>query len=540
MEGSLSIPMYSLQDIPGRGKGLVANEKIPRGTRILCEEPIITEAEDQSTVELRKSIIEQFEALSESNRQAFLAMRNILPECIASELPLGIYRTNALPIEAGGIGGGIFLEASRLNHACDNNAQKHWNDNIKRHTVHALRDIEKGEEITIYYLGSDRSRKERQEALRAKFKFDCTCRLCSLPIAQSQESDRRFEEIARLERLIGAGGISAIVSTALRTLRYVDQMVTLYDEQGLGDAGLARAFFDATQIALSNGDLVRGSVFAEKVVFCWQIAHGSDSKEVIEYGSLAQDPSKHSLFRQLAGFSSKWKTALHEKPQGVGLQEYEDWLWKREKIIGLRNRIGFPPFFSLPSEYENDADSEHWCYLGEIVGSLELLRWELHLKDVDDMVTNLFFYTDGRGNEVASSLKIGHTMAVLDAKRRQFMDGQIGIRLENHKIIKIFPLSLHKLLTMNDEIQKFSTPNVDGTRNCHGCGRKANSLQKCGKCLSFWYCGKDCQMTGWNAKGHKSICKLLEDPDLRRLFFFDWDTHEGTLEFPLPEDDSEG
>jgi SET domain-containing protein len=44
---------------------------------------------------------------------------------------------------------GIFLDACRINHACDNNAQKSWNENIKRHTIHALRDIEKDEEITI-------------------------------------------------------------------------------------------------------------------------------------------------------------------------------------------------------------------------------------------------------------------------------------------------------------------------------------------------------------------------------------------------------
>jgi hypothetical protein len=53
----------------------------------------------------------------------------------AAEQYLGIIRTNALPIEADGSEGGIFLEVCRINHACDNNAQKNWNENIKRHTV---------------------------------------------------------------------------------------------------------------------------------------------------------------------------------------------------------------------------------------------------------------------------------------------------------------------------------------------------------------------------------------------------------------------
>jgi hypothetical protein len=35
-------PMYAFRDVPGKGKGLVAIEKISKGTRILSEEPTIT------------------------------------------------------------------------------------------------------------------------------------------------------------------------------------------------------------------------------------------------------------------------------------------------------------------------------------------------------------------------------------------------------------------------------------------------------------------------------------------------------------------
>lgn len=34
--------MYALRDILGKGKGLVAIEKISKGTRILSDDPIIT------------------------------------------------------------------------------------------------------------------------------------------------------------------------------------------------------------------------------------------------------------------------------------------------------------------------------------------------------------------------------------------------------------------------------------------------------------------------------------------------------------------
>jgi hypothetical protein len=110
------------------------------------------------------SIHKQVDALTPDQRQAFLSMYNIYADDPASRY-LGIIRTNALPFGDDVREGDIFLDACRINYACDNNAQKSWNNSIKRHTIYVLRDIKKGEEITIYYLGVLNSRKDRQEAL---------------------------------------------------------------------------------------------------------------------------------------------------------------------------------------------------------------------------------------------------------------------------------------------------------------------------------------------------------------------------------------
>ncbi|PMD60357.1 SET domain-containing protein [Hyaloscypha bicolor E] len=173
--------------MPGKGKGLVAIEKISKGTRILSEEAVVTVSESVGSERLRTSICKQVEALSENQRRDFLSIYNI-----------HLYR-NAAKDQ-----GAIFLEACRINHACDNNTQKNWNKKIKRHTVHALRDINKGKEITITYLAPLKNRKARQKALQEKFDFTCLCYLCSLPLEQSQESDRRLEEIYRLDGRIFA------------------------------------------------------------------------------------------------------------------------------------------------------------------------------------------------------------------------------------------------------------------------------------------------------------------------------------------------
>ena len=125
MQSTTGNPIYALRDVPGKGKGLVAIEKISKGTRILFEEPIITVPRNEPiSKKLRISICQQVDALSEYQQRAFLSMHNLHAYRNAAEQYLGIVRTNALLIETNGIGGGIFLEACRINYACDNNVQK--------------------------------------------------------------------------------------------------------------------------------------------------------------------------------------------------------------------------------------------------------------------------------------------------------------------------------------------------------------------------------------------------------------------------------
>jgi hypothetical protein len=446
-------PIYVISDVPGRGKGLVASEDIPKGTRILSEEPVITIPEGQWGIEsLKTHISQQVESLSERQRQSFLSLYNLYPDGNIVEQSLGIFRTNGLPIEAQGIGGGIFLEACRINHACDNNAQKHWNQHIKRHTIHALRDISKGEEITISYLGLDSSREVRQNKLQEKFGFLCSCRLCSLPTEQSQESDRRWGKIDQLDDLIGRDCM--FNKFLLRTLRYVDERVHLYNEQGPGNSGLPRAYLDAAQIAIANGDLARGRIFAERAVEGWRTAYGSDCKEVIDYGPLARDPTKIQLY----GLSMKWKTSVNEVPQGLDSNDFEDWLWKREKpqklehlgqLRDLRERGIFTGFAALPNDDSVDLDFykqvdgicqplRHWCFLGEIINSTAIHHLELELTDVDNKNIPLHFYTKDLGREWASAqIQNGYTVAVLYARSHVFLYGKPGIRHEDPEMLKV-------------------------------------------------------------------------------------------------------
>jgi hypothetical protein len=212
------------------------------------------------------------------------------------------------------------------------------------------------QEITIYYLGVLNSRETRQQALRKKFAFTCACRLCSLPLAQSQESDRRLEEILKLDGLIGRDGLPGILSNPLRIFRYIDQQIQLYNEHGPDDNGLPRAFMDAAQVAIANGDLARARIFVERAVLGWTVLEGEDGPRVLQFRPLSQDPSKHELY----GSSMKWKSAVGDIPQGLSSQDFDSWLWRREKPqppgqpADLRNRSTFPSFIDLPHEKNID------------------------------------------------------------------------------------------------------------------------------------------------------------------------------------------
>jgi hypothetical protein len=77
MQSTAGNSMYALQNVPGKGKGLVAIENISKTTRILSEEAVITVSESVSGERLRTSICSQVEALSENQRRDFLSMYNI-------------------------------------------------------------------------------------------------------------------------------------------------------------------------------------------------------------------------------------------------------------------------------------------------------------------------------------------------------------------------------------------------------------------------------------------------------------------------------
>ncbi|KAG5926247.1 hypothetical protein E4U42_003487 [Claviceps africana] len=354
-------PLYALQDVPSKGKGLIATRNILKGTRILSEQALITlPAPDvgEETAWLR-SLCQQVEALSSDQRRAFLSMHNTDTFMNATERYHGIFRLNSLPMDVVReaivtikkeatvtIGSGIFLDASRINHACDNNSQPMWNERIQRHTVHALRDIRAGEEITITYIPPFKNYQARQRELQERFKFTCSCGLCSLPEEQREVNDRRaercedaYQRSTQLKHqfhlhaksgcmLLGIAPLNIAASIfyyAFDMLACYGEQVQLFEELGLEDINLAILLTRAATHCITFGDLARGRILAQRAASVSKTAMGGDSELAIECADLARCPSEHPLY----GVSMTLKTTVEEEPQGLSPEDFEDWLWRR-------------------------------------------------------------------------------------------------------------------------------------------------------------------------------------------------------------------
>ena len=228
-------------------------------------------------------------------------------------------RTNVLPLGSDAREGGLFLTGSRINHSCRNNAQNTWNEKIGCITIHAVQGIEEGQEVLITYLGQAAPYAERQQTLRDKFFFDCKCELCSLPPIQREESDGRQQMIQDIDDSIGSSAIIRDIETGLNAVRV---LLELLDQEGITDASIPRAYYDAFQIAIAHGDKARAKIFAERAYAARVIAEGDDSPDTMKLKRLAERPTEHLSYGIFGNHSRS--VASTTRKDGEGL---ENWLW---------------------------------------------------------------------------------------------------------------------------------------------------------------------------------------------------------------------
>lgn len=279
--------LYTIKPITGKGLGFVATSKISKGTRILLEAPLFKMPDSTEDMVSAETIaLREVRSLTKDQQRAFFALQNVRGRNCTPVL--GIVVTNVLSLGTSD-GGGLFLEASRINHSCQPNAHHVWNDDLGHLTVHALRDIEADCEITISYIsGVSLGYAKRQRYLMDAFSFACAYELCSLPLITRNDSDHRLDQIRSIDEVEGAAtDLDQVLERPAESLSQVHCLFELLAEEGICDIRIAWTCLNAFQIAVVVGDKARAKVFAERAYAARKVLAGDDNPSTIAFKHFA-------------------------------------------------------------------------------------------------------------------------------------------------------------------------------------------------------------------------------------------------------------
>ncbi|KAH9949138.1 SET domain-containing protein [Amylocystis lapponica] len=221
-------PSFRVQEVPGKGMGMVAVRPIKAGELILAERPLyaarrtLSCAADQTNANgffYRAAL----RGLSSRARTIILGLANTYPAGEYDVVP-GILNSNCLEIRLPSVSpwanmitdiatdtrdaeayAGCFPTLSRANHDCTPSANYAFAPGTFVGELRAARDLRAGEEITIAYAPLCATRAERRTFLSNTRFFACACATCALPPAGVLASDtRRMRVRELLSRLEGA------------------------------------------------------------------------------------------------------------------------------------------------------------------------------------------------------------------------------------------------------------------------------------------------------------------------------------------------
>ncbi|KAL1849399.1 SET domain-containing protein 5 [Diaporthe australafricana] len=283
--------MFRVSHAGAKGFGVFATRPIARGTRILAEKPLL------SITNKDPSVLAVASRLSHGDRQRLLSLstndakRESLLRLAAAawesfpsltsitqnrEL-LNIFYNNNFSIAGSSGERAIFLTVARINHSCVPNAQGNVNTALpggSQFTIHALRAIAGGEEITISYLHDELAiRSVRQQRLKEGYGFECACEICST--VDLGESHQRRLNIRKT--MAGFSEHHVGPDAAIRELFLTKALIETYELEGLSGRELGSLYFAAASLATKLGHGKEASVLGAKGLQIEEDTVGLDS-----------------------------------------------------------------------------------------------------------------------------------------------------------------------------------------------------------------------------------------------------------------------
>jgi hypothetical protein len=175
--------------------------------------------------------------------------------------------------------------ASFVINSCGPNARFDWNLTSFTGSVHAVRPIAAGEEVTVSYTHLLTSRDTRRARLRDSHLFECNCAFCCLPHAcDIASSDQRRAELLKSEDDGLSNGFDVWLGSRKLSLKTFMEshiaLLQLAEREGLESYGNVAYHTDAIMRAsgaLGDRDLFR--TWAVKAKVAWLVEYGSARRE---------------------------------------------------------------------------------------------------------------------------------------------------------------------------------------------------------------------------------------------------------------------
>ncbi|KAH7356616.1 hypothetical protein BKA65DRAFT_422987 [Rhexocercosporidium sp. MPI-PUGE-AT-0058] len=288
--------MIDIRTAGAKGLGVFAKQLIPRGTRIFSERPLLTiQADNVATLYPAAKL------LSAKDRDALMALssfrtreldlmrwsvalvhtakttvstildalkgkkvlklkgtkrRNSISDHVEV---VSIFRSNSFNIGSK-LGIALFPKIARINHSCLPNAQGNFHEGLGRFNVHATRDIEVDEEVSLnYLLESGQVRDVRVEKLRRGYGFECACPACDLSGKRGKDGEEKRVAMGELLRAFVERPVAGDGSDKEAEMETIMAFIELYEGQGIAGKELSSMYLEAANLNVKLGKLEEAS-----------------------------------------------------------------------------------------------------------------------------------------------------------------------------------------------------------------------------------------------------------------------------------------
>ncbi|KAJ7186649.1 hypothetical protein C8R46DRAFT_980885 [Mycena filopes] len=290
MSGTAS-PKIAIVDIPGKGKGVIANEPIFRGTLIISEKPRIVLPAHAPESRIHA-------ALSKLSREDTMFLLSF--PCGPNDHPiLGRLKHFTPCVGDAAIGRGLCPMICRVNHTCYSplgapNAAYFWNVDSQSEELWAIKDIHNGQELEVSYMEDVENYQNPRAHLRRRFAFECSCRGCTRPVPEQAKSEGRILAYNAFVRdLPSRFGRDA----PLQILKDIENNILIICEEGYTGEIRGRAH-DAFQLCAYYGDADSAKKW-EEICRDYHLLYQGRTKQFEQAQNLAAKPQGFRAWQQL-------------------------------------------------------------------------------------------------------------------------------------------------------------------------------------------------------------------------------------------------